>query len=416
MRLSLIHKFQEWISKDIFKSFLIYLYVFFLPLSDWLSIKINSFIIIILSFIWLLERIKYGIRIEVKHLSSFFLLSGLFLIQIVSFFHGGSSEDMFSNLAIKLPFLIFPLTWPIFYKQVCFEKIKNAFIIGVLLACCCSFRFVFSSSYSFTDILNYTLYENYLVLHRPYFGIYLLVAISFLLHDFRNKGWSMLIIVFFLFFLFLIQAKTSWLILFFVFLIQVAMHPASRKRIFLMASLIILMIILFWGAALYYDNQQHNSNELSGLKRFYILSINTRMIHFECAWENIRLHLFSGAGSGNTTSLMNQCYNTFHPYIQQSGKYFNAHNEFLEEGMRHGLLGISTYACCFFFFFRKAICRLDKIYIQYLLIIVIASLTESIFSRSQGVLLVAFLNTFFYYRATHVQQNADVAVAQPDTN
>jgi O-antigen ligase len=391
-------KFQEWLRKVEWKSFLIYLYVLFLPLSDWSPIKINSYIIILISFIWLLGIILYGK--QGNHLLSpaLFLLSGLFFIQLVSFVHGGANAEVFSNIIIKLPLFIFPLVWSVFDRSVSFQMIQRFFIAGTVLACICSLRFLGDTSYSLIDVLDYTLYENYLVLHRPYFGIYLLLALSFLLDELRHHWWSVFLFIFLLFFLYLIQAKTSWLAFFFMLLIHFSFHRAKLIRIFLTVSLALLLVVLIFGAALYYHQHQNELNSASGLKRFFILSINTRMVHYDCAWDIIQHHLFTGAGSGNTTVLMNECYRNSHPGFDPAGKYFNAHNEFLEEGIRHGLIGVLTYLFCFFFFFQKALRDHHKNYIQFLVIIFIASLTESLFSRSQGVLLFAFLNTFFYFK------------------
>lgn len=397
-------KFQEWVRKFEWKSFLIYLYVLFLPLSDWSPIKINSYIIIILSLIWFFGLILYKKQQYPVLSPSFFLLSGLFLIQWVSFVHGGAHADIFSNLIIKLPLLIFPLVWHVFDPSVSFQNMKRSFIAGTILGCIFSFRFLIDASYSLSDVLDYTLYENYLVLHRPYFGIYLLVAISFLIDELRHHGWCLILLILLLFFLYLIQAKICWLALFFVLLIHFAFHRSKLTRIFLTVALSLMVVMLVLGAAFYYHQHQNELNEASGLKRFFILSVNTRMVHYDCAGYIIQHHLFAGAGSGNTTDLMNQCYSLSHPEFDPAGKYFNAHNEFLEEGMRHGLWGLLTYFICFFFFFKKALQDRHKNYIQFLVIIFIASLTESLFSRSQGVLLFAFLNTFFYIKGSPIKR------------
>ncbi len=397
-------KFLEWVRKIEWKSFLIYLYVLFLPLSDWSPIKINSYIIILLTLIWFLRLILYKKQEHPVLSLSFFLLSGLFLIQLVSFVHGGAAADVFSNVTIKLPLFIFPLVWSVFDRSLSFQIIKRSFIAGTILGCICSFRFLSDASYALSDVLDYTLYEDYLVLHRPYFGIYLLVAISFLIDELRHHWWSLILLIFLLFFLYLIQAKTSWLALFLVLLIHFAFHRAMLTRIFLTVALSFIVVMVALGAALYYHQHQHELNEASGLKRFFILSVNTRMVHYDCAGYIIQHHLFAGAGSGNTTHLMNQCYRISHPDFDPAGKYFNAHNEFLEEGMRHGLWGLLTYFICFFFFFKKALQDRHKNYIQFLVIILVASLTESLFSRSQGVLLFAFLNTFFYIKGSQIKQ------------
>ncbi|MFN9710349.1 MAG: O-antigen ligase family protein [Bacteroidota bacterium] len=398
MNAGLLYRFQNTFLNEQWKSILIYLYVFFLPVCDWLPVKINSFLIIIISLIWLTEQVRVFRGWRIIFSFEFFLLSAIFLLQLLSFFHGGSSQDIEHNLLVKLPFFIFPLVWGHFHKNISFHSIMKYFVLGTLLACICSFRFLCSSSYSISDILDYTTYESYLVLHRPYFGIYLVLSIVLLMYNIRSL-WSYLLLIFFLLFLFLIQSKMSWFAFILILLIHFAFHPKRKIRTILSTLTIILCLASVFSAAIYYAQKQDKLGQSSGFERFFILSVNTRLVHFDCAWDILKSDPLFGAGAGHSVRLMKHCYDiypSYRPAFNQSGKYFNAHNEFLEEGIRHGVLGLMIYAVCFFFFFRQSVRHRNKIYLQFLVIVIVASATESLFSRAQGVLLIAFFNTLFY--------------------
>jgi O-antigen ligase len=383
------------------KSFLIGLYVFFLPLSDWSPVKVNNILIILAAAVWLIEMITSVLARLTWEWKRPLLLSAFFLLQLFSVFHGGSWQDLLSNLMVKLPFFLFPLIWNRFDSGLSFSRIKKYFIAGTLFACLLSLRFLWGTSYTGSQLLNYHPYEGYLLLHRPYFGIYILLSICFLMDHLRSSYAAVIMTGLLTAFLIWIQVKTAVALLIILFFIHVAFHASQNlhRRFLILSGLV--AVVLVTGTLFYYLKNRDELDTSTGFKRFFILSFNTRIIHTECATTIIQDHPLTGVGAGHAMSFMNQCYDEYKPYkpnFSQSGKIYNAHNEWLEEGIRHGLIGILVYAVCFGMFFRRAIQKKDKLYVQFLLMVVVASMTESLFSREQGVLMIAFMNCFFYFR------------------
>ena len=377
------------------------MYILFLPLSDWSPVKVNNIIIILAAAVWLLEMITSVQARLTWEWKMPLILSAFFLMQFLSVLHGGSRQDWLSNLMVKLPFFLFPLIWNRFDNSLSFSRMKQYFIVGTMLACLLSLRFLWGSSFTSSQLLNYHPYEGYLLLHRPYFGIYILLSICFLMDHLRTSYTAIILTVFLAAFLFWIQAKTSSALLIILLLVHFIFQSGKfvRRLSVIFAGFVACLILS--GSLFYYLNHRDELERSTGFKRFFILSFNTRIIHVECAAKIILQHPFTGVGAGQTKSFMNHCYDHYEPakpHFSQSGTFFNAHNEWLEEGVRHGLIGILVYAVCFGMFFRKALQKKDKLYIQFLLIVVVASMTESLFSREQGVLMIAFMNCFFYFR------------------
>lgn len=400
------------------KSSLIYIYLFFLPLCDWLPVKVNSILIIFIVAIWLYEMMSSPKARQTWEGSGFWLLNGLFVIQLMSIIHGGSPEDQIFNFMVKLPFFLFPLIWNRYGPGLSFTRLKKYFIAGTLLACALSLRFLWTSSFQDLQLLNYHIYEDYLVLHRPYFGIYILLCICFLMDQLRSSFSAVIVTGVLTVFLIWLQAKTSIALLLILFIVHVAFNSGQtiRRAYLIIAGLVAGCILT--GSFYYYINHRHELSASTGFKRFFILSFNTRIIHSECATKIIREHPFTGVGAGQAIPFMNQCYDEYKPYkpnFSESGKIYNAHNEWLEEGIRHGLIGIMVYVVCFWMFFRRALQKKDKIYIQFLVIVTAASMTESIFSREQGVLMIALMNCFFYFRH-HLPSAADNVSAISEAN
>jgi len=230
------------------------------------------------------------------------------------------------------------------------------------------------------------------------------MALCFLFDQKGSYLLRIIIAIIFTFFLYLIQAKTSLLILCILILIHVGLHIKRRLRyIFFLFSFIIFIIFSFFTAKYYLDCRKR-MDTLTQRERFFVLSVNTRLIHWDCGWEIFSANPITGVGIGNLKSIVNDCYLTKHANVYQFVENFNIHNEFLEEGVRHGMIGVLVYFICFFFFFRNAIISGDKRYLQFLIIVVLASVTETTFSREQGVVMIVFFNTFFYVRNIYKHQ------------
>ena len=378
---------------------LLLLYVFFLPLSDWSPIKLNSIILIVTGIIWLYQCFKEPVEKNYYPSAEFLIPTGIFFIQFLSFFHGGTSSYIEFNLTVKLPFLILPLVFTKnLFSHLVIKKMQDLFIAGCIIGCLVSFRFIFISECRDADWLNCTHYEEYLVLHRPYFGMYLLIAILFLTEKLKQgfQIFPMLLIIGFLLFLFLIQAKMSLLILLPLMLVEGWFAVNRLVKRFTLFFSIALFILVSAVLSMFYFSNKHQADSLSVQSRFFVLSVNTRLIHFDCGKGIVEQNPWFGAGAGNVSRLLDDCYQTQSAYMSQFKGRFNAHNELLEETARHGILGLSVYLICYFFFFKRAIQARDKIYLQILLIAVLASLTESVFSRSQGVMLISFF-LFLYF-------------------
>jgi len=382
------------------KRFAYLAYAFLLPFSDWADIKWNSILLILLSGVTLIQLCFDFKRFNIFSSSQFYILSGIFFIQLLSLFQSGDYRSIESGLMIKLPFLLFPFIMLISgVDEKDWELIKKVFILGCLFALFLSFRFLIFHQFNIKDLFQYHKYENYLILHRPYFGIYLLTAIVFLFENKIFYPYSYLLILLFVFFLWLIQAKMSLLIfaLILFFYILSNTKKTYKKWVLICGILFSILIVVF--SINFYLNNRNRQDLLSKKALFLVLSMDTRLIQWDCAWDLVNQNLILGVGEGKIKDELNACYMAKHPFTFQFLKNYNVHNEFLEEGVRHGMIGILTYLIIFFFFFRISISSGDGAYLSFLVIIVFASLTETTFSRSQGVLLIAFINSVMYLRS-----------------
>jgi len=178
--------------------------------------------------------------------------------------------------------------------------------------------------------------------------------------------------------------------------------PSCKKitAFVLLASVIIVIFIL----SLFYLQHRNAPNKLTGNQRFFVLSINTRLEHFYCAAEIIRANPLFGTGISDLRQELTSCYDQRGTEFNKHGNYFNIHNEWLEETARHGLFGLAVYMMAFAVFFIRSRSTKNHLYLLFLLIIILTGTTETFFSRAQGVLLIAFFNTIFFYTRPETEE------------
>jgi O-antigen ligase len=380
---------------------LLYVYALALPFSEWFTFRLNNAILIALCVIWAGSLFFSQISKRIFSHPLLLFSGSILFVQLIDLLHGGDMKQVAANLFMKLPFFLFPLVIaPVHIKEETFKNILRLFVAGCLMAMLISFRFLLSPKSADASLTYYAQYEKFFVLHRPYFGMYLLLAICILFYELKKKFnlLSLGLMLAFVAFIFFIQAKMSLLTLGILFIAEVTKINSEKLRktlIYLISGIFILFSVFLTN---YYLQNKELVNQKQGNDRFFILSVNTRVVHYTCALEIIGQHPALGAGCGYLTNLLDECYIKEKTELTKDGMHFNVHNEFLEETARHGLIGLGIYLICFFFFFKNAIKQKNNLYLLFLLIIVFACMTETLFSRAQGVLMVSFFNTLLFLR------------------
>ena len=78
-------------------------------------------------------------------------------------------------------------------------------------------------------------------------------------------------------------------------------------------------------------------------------------------------------------------------------KNFNAHNQFLQVLIDHGLIGFLILLFYSFFMIYSSIVKKKFIFTIFLCVIVLNFLTESILETQSGVIFFAFFNTILFF-------------------
>ncbi len=365
----------------------------------------NSWGIILVSIIWLLGKAN-TYKFSTIYKDKFVLLHLLyFLLFIIGLIHTEYFKDAKHGIEVRLSFLALPLIISSSAKIVktSFNKLLLVFIaanfIGTLLLYA-------NGKQVFSDFLFMV---SKLILHRPYFGMYIVFCIAtlaYLISKSKNRLIQILYLVlifYFLYFMFVIQVRMATVALIAGGTI-VTLFYFTCKRKYLLASIFLITGIIssYYGwtkAPTKYKDLVKSAFKLE-LVPYNLYSVNVghsynlRMLTWHCALEIIEDNLLIGVGTGDNTEELVKCYEDKNEYIYEMR--FNSHNEYFQEAIRHGLVGLIVFLSMLSISFYYALKKKSMLYLFFIILISICFTTEAVLSRQAGVVFYTTFSSILY--------------------
>lgn len=126
-------------------------------------------------------------------------------------------------------------------------------------------------------------------------------------------------------------------------------------------------------------------------------SINVRNGIYFCAYNVIRDNIWFGTGVGDSQQELNTCYQDKIGAKIYTWTDYNTHNQFLFFLLSSGIPGVLLFMLLIYTHFKKALQSKNQIYLYFVLIFCLISLTENLLSRSDGVMFFAFFSGLFLF-------------------
>ena len=369
------------------------------------SLKLNNIAIGLLVLGWLLSG-NYLFKLKKAFTNKLFLLfAGVYALQFVGLFYTSNMGEGVRLVETKAALAILPLilasserlTQKHIYVIIC------AFIIScVLLTTYASFAIIkdfkaFDTAAGLTEFIDVAI-----DLHHAYSGMYLVfaVAASFYLAFAGNlkKPYRVLLVVtgLFLFaFLVIVAARTAVFtsfLLFFVFLVY-SLLVGKRKKYLIAAAFASIALVVI---VLSLPNTKAKIEEFKTLKGVHS-PMTPRLIKWKCCFKVLKGQSAWGwgVGTGDVQNHLQMCYSE--EKFWGDRYLLNAHNEFLEEMVRHGLPGVLLFVFSLFYPLWLSVKSDKKLYAIFLIVFIMSSLTESTLSRQKGVVFYALFNSLFAF-------------------
>lgn len=393
-----------------------------------LPIKINSISVVILTIsivgYAIYKRDKKGPLFNKSEKFKILLFGSLYVIQILGLLYTTNFNGAKHHLEVKATILLFPVLFSVYKIR---PKLKRKLLLVFLLSCniLCLFALYFHFSFYTKNDFYYALSNiGFLVytglpetgIHPVYFSSYLLFSIviaHFFLSSSESKGLKLLIILdvlFLSFFILLLSSRViiiTYLLFLFSFLLATLRH---RSLAFKLVTFVVAFGLL--GVSLYslpianrkltnIVNQLSDKN-LQNERGDYIDGVSTRTQKWKASIIIAKESFFFGVGTGDAGLALQKAYREigFSEGIQRK---FNSHNEYLQEFIRHGIVGLIILILCYSYSVLLSVKSRDYLFFSFMVIIILFSLTESILSVQKGVVFYSFFNSLFAFTKTDLQ-------------
>ncbi|MBI5218489.1 MAG: O-antigen ligase family protein [Bacteroidia bacterium] len=345
-----------------------------------------------------------------------------YLIHLAGMINTSNYTDGLFDLEVKLSLIFFPLVFITTdkYFKLNFNKILGAFVLGNTIASIvCVGVAVFRSLYFDNGLISFNpfaeriyegimitennfFYERFSVLiHTSYFSMYLAFSIIILSY-FIDKGIFFkipflknvyyLLILFFLVVVYLLSSKAGILVIIVILSIATFMYILRKRswiNVFLFFTTIIFIVIAIkFNTRLNIGTNQIKSTVLNADKTG-ISSQNDRLVIWFESLDIIRNNLIFGVGTGDYIDELIVLYKKNN--IEKAYKHhYNAHNQFIDTIIGHGLIGLVPLVFLFIYPLIFAIKRKNYLFAFFLLVVNINFIFESMLNRQAGVTFYTF--------------------------
>ncbi|WP_407525916.1 O-antigen ligase family protein [Lacibacter sp. MH-610] len=366
----------------------------------------------VLFFLMRVYQTKFRFRINQPFL--FFILTGAFVVSAISFFYSANVKEALNTLQLKLPLLVFPLAFADGSYGTAQKKNQLLYLFSgsVLLYCLVligkAILFYWKSG-NVNDLFGY----HILPLQYVYPSVAALfcvfgVAIHMhLINGKKNLLCHLIAVLVFLITLFLLSNRLgliSGILLIVYFVIR--MFPGLKLQI-LTGS---ILLVLITGFILINQPLRNRFQTLFQFNKALMVPLDEdaslgkswdglylRIAIWNCAADVIKSNPVTGVGVGDVQDELQKSYENRKFYFASRYNRYNAHNQFIEQWLMTGLIGLLflmlAMAVPFYYSIRKG----DVLYSLFLLVFILFCCTESMLEISKGVVWYSFFNSIFAF-------------------
>ena len=390
-----------------------------------------SLLIVLLTLNWIINfsNVVFSFKniIQNKGLAAMIIF---YLLYVLGLLYTSNLKFAGEILEIKLSFLVVPLVYIAYSKEtiIQFNHYLKCFIYGCVAYALYCFGYATYAYFKpvYTDLYGvlYNLGSNYFyysylssVIHPSYTAMYTIVALLAIRYLYQQKNiylnytW-LSIIVFLTTYVFFLSSKAGWIGLgftYFIFLFDLIKSGSYFKLIFISLILIGFFFLINVYFAPQYASRipkmQSIENAIKGKDKNNKPSTTgtdgsgSRIFVWKASLEVIKENLPLGAGTGDSRDKLMEKY--LEKKMDTEYKFgLNSHNQFLNTSVSLGILGFLSLIICFWIPFHIGLKLHELFLINFVIILTINLLFESMFERQSGIIFYVFFNTLLCSKFT----------------
>ena len=363
------------------------------------SIRLSSILTVLLAATWLSSG--YFRNIPMVFRSKYFLMFSLFFfIPALSLLYS-ENKDL-SSLEKRFFLIVYPLVlFTSNIKMAVIKAILGSFAISCTVAALYSLLLTISNG----EVLGTEMTRLHIGITHVYFGWYLTFTVIilgyFLINRQRTDYISVIFgiqILFVLFFLFALSSKMS-IISLFVLVSLICIRFIIRTRRWILGAIILITpLAIFFITLKNFEVVYYRFYDLFNPENYFVgdnawNSIGVRVSVLKCISETVVLAPFFGTGIGDVQYDLDNCY-------QHLGLTtvvgMNAHNQYLQLLLGTGLVSVVIFLAIFFKAVQASWRNNNRLYLFFICLFLLCSLTESLLERQHGTMFFAFFNSLLF--------------------
>lgn len=386
--------------------------------SFFLHYRVNGFIAMLL-IIWGLIKLLMK-KLPFKGGLGLLFLPGLFFILVIGQVYTTDLKEGWTLIERNLSLLLLPYSIASIIRfdskrlyQLTYTIVASA--VGFSLLCLIYAGIESYQAGSIYTIPNNThfLYNRFMHhrlsdqidVHAVYFALTVALANSIVFQKITssktNRKNKILLVVLFLYFCGLLYLlKSANITVGFAICIVIilgyqygkSLFSSTKKIVLIVASLLLLGIITYKGVASKLENFQLTydmSDETMG-------PLGIRLSIWDCTWQVIQENWLLGTGTGDSHHELMKKYHE-NNFIIGYENDFNSHNMYLQYWMSNGLAAMGLFILGFIVLLKKAVQNKNAIFLCFIVLFALFSLTESTMRTQKGMLFFVFFAALFYW-------------------
>ena len=341
------------------------------------------------------------------------IIASIFFLSLFTISYSNYVAEGFKETDHQLAILLFPLSLSL--TNLDLEKYKISILKIFAFTCTITivylyfhaFRVIHYYHYSWSTIFSKAfLNQNFsspIDLHPTYLSMYAALAMSTLLYLFfqkpelKNGKYILLILILFAG---LIQLSSRSVVIATCIIILIAvpallLHGKKRWQ-YSIASLLGLFFLFFAITNINALKKRYISDLKDDLNKNAVTPdlTETRMKRWDLELQLISRSPIVGHGGGSEKYLLKKKYfeNKFYrSYLVE----LNAHNQYFSFLIKAGIIGLLTYLYVLYFSFSKGVKWKDFIFLSFLILISVVSISENILDVNKGIFFYSFFLSVF---------------------
>lgn len=387
--------------------------------------KIANSLIMLLGLFWIFSGDFKNRLIKTIKNPIFVPIITFFILNLVGLLWSNNLNAGFYNVEKRLTLLIFPfIIGGLHFERKNLDRIYLTFIAICLVVTIIGLGYSFLRYLEFNDPAYF--YSDHLFdafgYQGVYFGIYSNLSLLFLAYFALGKPSisirRRIIIPTFLFFVvvtFLSAGRTSILALIICVLLYIAFLIVRKKQYKLGVGIsVTLLLLIVVGIFLFpntvqrfksvtsfefeYDNPNPVNQFRGELKKENWNGLTLRLALWSCGFDIIKQHQMIGVGTGDYKDELQKVFKIkkFHYAAERN---YDVHNQYLEAIIMWGWIGFLFFLFGLFYPAYLALNHGNYLYVLFVVIFLLAFLTESVLDRYIGIVLFGLLNSLLGFHS-----------------